>query len=393
MTRSMWGVVSMVMAVALTVSACGSDADSPTGGGQIAIGESIGISGPAGAYGKGKLDGQLAMVKAINAAGGVKGKQLNLTYLDDGFDPARAVQNVKKLVAQGSVALLSGSGSGSIDASVPIAAQGKVPLVFPARTNPEWVRAGFPHVFSIIPTFRDQSAAIVKHAFETTGPGSVFYVATQSVGLAETLADTKKAAESGGGSWLGSTEVPFGASDIMPFALQAGKNNPDYILFASAPAETIKIVSALAAAKKLPAKGILGLTSMPGTAYLTGVPADAVAKTVSFSATVPPSAPGAKACDDAMRAHLGKPADLVNLSGCNEVQLLASAVERIDGEVTRQSLTMALNLLSNAEISPMVPPVSYSQTRRMGLTALPVVSVKDGQYVQDGTAEVPVLGQ
>lgn len=379
-------------AATLLLTACSSS--SGGSGDAIQIGQSIGISGVAGAYGKGKLDGQLAMIEAINADGGIDGRKIELNYLDDGFDPARSVQNVRKLIAEGNVALLAGSGSASIESVVPLLAPRQVPLLFPAKTNVEWVDGPDPQVFSIIPTFRDQTAAIIKHAFETNGPGSVFLVATQSADVDHIIEGAQEAVESSGGAWLGSNLVPFGATDVTPFALQAAEGSPDYIVFESAPAETTKIVAALAESGDLPAKNILGLTSMPGTTYLDGVPSEAADISMSFSATVPPSDEGAKECVDALKEYAGidKP-DLVNLAGCNEVRLLASALEDVEGEVTSEAIMERLNSVAGEKLSSLVPPVTYSSDNHMGLTELPVVEIRDGSFVVDGTAEVPVLSE
>ena len=378
---------------ALLLAGCNSTVSKAGASNTLRIGESIGISGVAGAYGKGKLDGQLAMIESINAAGGVNGRKIELTYLDDGFDPTRAVQNVRKLLADGNVALLAGAGAGSIESVVPLADAKGVPLLFPAKTNAEWIDQTNPNVFSIIPTFRDQAAAIINYAFELNGPGSVYVVATQSADLDSILDGARQAVESGGGTWLGSNQVPFGATDVGPFALQAASSSPDYIVFESAPAETTKIVATLAEGGDLPSRNILGLTSMPGTTYLAGVPAEAAAMSLSLAATVPPADQGARECLDALDKYssVDQP-DLVNLAGCNEVRLLASALEAIDGEVTSEKIVEALNSVTAAALSPLVPPVSYSPDSHMGLTELPLVVVKDGGYVADGTARVPVIG-
>jgi len=391
-TRKIKELMAVGGAAVLMLSGC--SASTGASDSEIAIGESIGISGVAGAYGKGKLDGQQAMIDAINDAGGVNGRKLRLSYLDDGFDPARAVQNVRKLLADGNVALLAGAGAGSIESVVPLADAKRVPLLFPAKTNAEWIDTTDPQVFSIVPTFRDQAAAIIHHAFEMNGPGSVFVVATQSADLDSILEGARDGVESGGGTWLGSNQVPFGATDVAPFALQAARANPDYIVFESAPAETTKIVAALAESNDLPSRNILGLTSMPGATYLAGAPAEALAMTLSLSPTVPPSDEGAKECVDALKKYASiETPDLVNLAGCNEVRLLASAVELVDGQVTSEKIVAALNTVRNSQLSPLVPAVSYSADNHMGLTELPVVVWKKGEYVADGTADVPVLSR
>ena len=85
-------------------SAAAGQAAAPAGGGtpgvtasEIKIGQSIPYSGPASAFGVlGK--GEAAYFKMVNDKGGIKGRKLNLVSLDDGYNPAKAVENTRKLV-------------------------------------------------------------------------------------------------------------------------------------------------------------------------------------------------------------------------------------------------------------------------------------------------------
>lgn len=109
---------------------------------EIKVGQSSLQSG-AGASFKAISDGIAAKLKEINAAGGVTmgdGKTRKVTFisLDDGYDPARSVANVKKLVEQEHVAaFLANTGTSSILAYIDYTTQKGVPLIFPAGSPPE----------------------------------------------------------------------------------------------------------------------------------------------------------------------------------------------------------------------------------------------------------------
>src|SRR5579862_3967192 len=64
---------------------------------QILVGDSLPQSGPAAAYAV-VAGGEQAYFSYVNAHGGVFGRKLNLIVLDDGYDPARQLINVKNLV-------------------------------------------------------------------------------------------------------------------------------------------------------------------------------------------------------------------------------------------------------------------------------------------------------
>ncbi len=72
---------------------------------EIKIGNTMPYSGPASAYGViGK--GETAFWTMINEQGGVSGHKINFISLDDGYNPAKTVEQVRKLVEQEGVDFL-----------------------------------------------------------------------------------------------------------------------------------------------------------------------------------------------------------------------------------------------------------------------------------------------
>ena len=70
---------------------------------EIKIGQTIPYSGPASAFGViGRTEA--AYFKMINEKGGVNGRKLNLISLDDGYSPAKTVEQTRRLIEQEGVA-------------------------------------------------------------------------------------------------------------------------------------------------------------------------------------------------------------------------------------------------------------------------------------------------
>ncbi|HXY83913.1 MAG TPA: ABC transporter substrate-binding protein [Gaiellaceae bacterium] len=69
---------------------------------EIDLGSSVPLSGEAAAAGS-VARGADAYFKYVNAHGGVFGRKISFTYLDDGYDPGRAVTNTIRLVQQNQV--------------------------------------------------------------------------------------------------------------------------------------------------------------------------------------------------------------------------------------------------------------------------------------------------
>jgi branched-chain amino acid transport system substrate-binding protein len=106
-------VLGATAALVLLLSACGrSDSDNGGGGSaaatgisdsEIVIGSSYPLSGPLGANGIAAQGAASSYFDSVNAAGGVKmadGKtrKIKFVFYDDGYNPAKAVQNYSKLI-------------------------------------------------------------------------------------------------------------------------------------------------------------------------------------------------------------------------------------------------------------------------------------------------------
>ena len=123
---------------------------------EIKIGITAPLSGPASSYGV-ACAAHDAYFRKINEAGGVNGRKLTLICHDDGFTPARAVEETRKLVESENVLFVYNSLGTSVNTAVqPYLASKKVPQLLlnsgaskwndPAK-NP-WATSSIPHYVS-----------------------------------------------------------------------------------------------------------------------------------------------------------------------------------------------------------------------------------------------------
>ena len=145
-TRLLW--LALLAVAAMAVAGCGRDEEDSGGGGEgsdpgitkteIKLGGSYPFSGPASAY-KTISDGAKAYFKQVNAEGGVNGRKIVFTTLDDAYEPPRAVQNARRLVEQEEVfALFNTLGTPNNLAIWDYLNQKKVPHVFVATGASDW---------------------------------------------------------------------------------------------------------------------------------------------------------------------------------------------------------------------------------------------------------------
>ena len=98
-SRKGWVVALALLATA--VAAGGAAAEPGVGEDKILFGQSAAFQGPAAALGVGVREGILAAFHEANASGGVHGRRLELIARDDGYEPTRAIDNIKKLIHEG----------------------------------------------------------------------------------------------------------------------------------------------------------------------------------------------------------------------------------------------------------------------------------------------------
>ena len=109
----------------------------------IKVGEYASLTGKEAGFGQTSHHGVVLAIEEINAAGGVLGKKLELTYEDNQTKPGESATVAKKLISRDKVIALIGEvSSGRSLEAAPIAQAAKVPMIAPAATNPKVTQVG-----------------------------------------------------------------------------------------------------------------------------------------------------------------------------------------------------------------------------------------------------------
>ena len=98
------GALSMVL---MGLAACGQSSNN-TPSGPINIGISLSLSGDFSADGQAFQQGYKLWANDVNKAGGILGRKVNLTIIDDTSDPTQVQTNYTKLISQDKVDLVLG---------------------------------------------------------------------------------------------------------------------------------------------------------------------------------------------------------------------------------------------------------------------------------------------
>ena len=225
-----------VMVGALAATA-GSAVARPTGQAQqqatttIKVGIIYSRTGLLSAYGAEYIQGlRLGLEYATKGTNTVNGKKIELTIVDDGTDPAKAVTAAKDLIGQG-YKIIGGSISSGVALSVaPIAAQNKVLFISGPAAND-----GITGVNRY--TFRSgrqstQDVLAAKEILGSKATGKKVVVFAQDSVFGQGNVTAVRNVLGAKGHTITPILVPLSAQDFTPFAQQAKQANSDLLFVA-----------------------------------------------------------------------------------------------------------------------------------------------------------------
>src|SRR5512144_1799493 len=132
MGQKRWQKMGWLLAVATLVAMPGVAQEA------IKIGFFAPITGPVAADGASAKQSVELAVKDINAAGGIKGKKIELIIYDDRLNPQEAVAIANKLIEKDKViGVVSGSYSGPTRVTAPIFQKAGIPMVAGYAVHPD----------------------------------------------------------------------------------------------------------------------------------------------------------------------------------------------------------------------------------------------------------------
>jgi branched-chain amino acid transport system substrate-binding protein len=203
---------ALLAILALLATACGRGSTGGSGGSgssgsdpgitatSIKLGGSYPFSGPASAYGTIGVSAK-AYFDWLNAKGGINGRKIEFTTLDDGYEPARQLQNDKQLVEQNKVfALFNTLGTANNLAAWDYLNQNKVPQVFVATGASEFGADPSKHPWTIgwQPDYVSEARVYAEY-LKKTKPNAKVAALYQNDAFGKDLLDGFKSAVQGSG--------------------------------------------------------------------------------------------------------------------------------------------------------------------------------------------------
>jgi len=132
---------------------------------EIKIGCTTSLSGPVSALGT-IARCEDAFFRMINDQGGIAGRKINFIFYDDGFNPAKTVEQTRRLIESDNVAFLfSMLGTAPNSAVVKYINSSKVPHLFLAVNGDKWGDyQNYPWTMGFAPSSRTEAQIFAKYA-------------------------------------------------------------------------------------------------------------------------------------------------------------------------------------------------------------------------------------
>ncbi len=210
----------------------------------IKLGVAGAHSGDLASYGLPSVNAAQLVVKNINAAGGILGKQVELLVEDDVCKPEVAGNTATKLVSDGADLILGHICSGATKAALGFYKDAQIVTMSPSATNPDLTLSGdYPNFFRTIPHDAKQAELQVEFATKKLGVKTVAILHDKGdygKGQAELA---KKYFEEAGVKVVLFEGVTPGAVDYSAIVTKVRREKPELVVWGGYHPEASKIVT------------------------------------------------------------------------------------------------------------------------------------------------------
>jgi len=168
-------ILALVALAALPGAHAGTASDPGITSSTILLGGTAPLTGPAAAYAS-VARGAKAYLDYVNSKGGVAGRKFQYKYLDDGYDPAQTVQDVRQLVEQDKVFAIFNTLGTEVNLSIrDYLNANKVPQLFAASGATTFGRdtAQYPWTIGFQPSYQAEGFLLGQYLAKTKKRGKV----------------------------------------------------------------------------------------------------------------------------------------------------------------------------------------------------------------------------
>jgi branched-chain amino acid transport system substrate-binding protein len=228
MKQALW---SAILLCASALANAGDAGVTPT---EIRLGASQVLSGPLGPQTVDYGQGARLYFDAVNAAGGIHGRRISYSTLDDGFDAKRAVENTRKLVEeQGIFMVFNNTGTAQTAAILPLLEQTRTIAFGPVTGASAFRNKVNPYLFHVRAGYAAEAARLVSQLKQTGIARVVVFYQDDGLGKA-LLAELRQASAAEKLPFVAEVKLDPGRPDFAAAAAQTRQAQPQAVIIGSA---------------------------------------------------------------------------------------------------------------------------------------------------------------
>ena len=338
-----YGLKSLALGlIALTPALVATAAQAEEGvtGDKIVFGQSAAFEGPASALGLGMRTGLMAAFQEANDAGGVKGRRLELVTYDDGYEPAKAINNTNKLINEDRVfALIGEVGTPTSKAVQPISTKAAVPFIGPFTGAGFLRNAAHGNIVNVRATYDQETEAWIEYLTKDLKISRIAILYQDDSFGRVGLSGVKKAMKKRGLELVAEGTYKRNTVAVKSALLTIRKAKPQAVVMVGAYKPCAAFIK-LARKIKMNAR-FVNISFVGSKALAKELGKDGEGVIVSQVVPLPSdtSLPLVAAYHKALKAYNPKAEPgFVSLEGYMVGRLVVQALAKIDGEITRKAL-------------------------------------------------------
>jgi len=379
--------IGILVALILTIPAIGSAAEvrgvTDT---EVVVGITTPLSGPAALWGVTGL-GAKAWADHINAQGGIHGRKIKVLLKDDGYNPARAMANLREM--KGKVFAVCGLlGTAIVNASKDFFAENEIPLITAYGDIRIWTRVSpksLKYAFVTYPDYEDEGQYMTTWAVKNLGSKkiAVFY---QNDDLGKKgLAGVKKGLAATGGRAKLVSAVPYGVTEraLSTHALKLKESGADTLVLYTTVTHAAIMTKTMAKVGFQP-KVLASFPLADAIMYKVAGPTwEGTYVGLPGNTGLPGTDPDADRVADILKKYNPKikGMEYLALFGATSMMHLAEGLKNAGPNLTPESMIMGMEKIKEWKAENLGARVTYGPDRHNGNNASRMGQAKGGKII------------
>jgi branched-chain amino acid transport system substrate-binding protein len=327
----------------------------------IKVGVVLPLTGSEAKFGEIERNSFLMALEAVNKAGGVKGRPIELLIEDDTGKPDVGRSAVEKLISQDKVIFLTGGYSSSVTFGLcQMAQQRKIPFLVTTGSADKITEQKWDYVFRINPAASEYPTALMGFLKDVVKPKTVAILYENSLFGQSSSKAFSKDCEKAGYKILVKEGYEHGAVDFKPILIKVKAAKPDLVYMVSYVMDAgllMRQSKELDLNPKLFVGGGAGFT-LPEFVQNAGPAAENVYSATLWVPNLP--YPGAKEYFDNYKAKFKTPTEYHGAEAYASMQVVADVLKRAK-ELTPAGVREALAATDTKTVFGPVKFVSYGK--------------------------------